>query len=398
MKSKILPWLPVLALMSAALVLPGCSKAEGKSKAPAGPPPPTVTVAAVEQRDLAETTEFTGRIEPLDHVEIRPRVSGHVDAVHFQSGELVERGALLFTIDPRWYQATLASTDAAVDEARVRSENADKEAERAAKLLGSRAISAEESESRAARQAEGRAALAMAEAARDLARLDVEFTRVVAPVAGRVSRALVTPGNFVSGVPSTNTLLTTIVSVDPVYVNVDVDENSLLRLQRLMRANELPHDADGRVQVEVGLADEVGFPRTGVVESLGNRLDAGTGSILMRVLVPNPDGMLLPGLFARVRMPTTAKQPTVLVNQRAIGTDQSRKFVYVVGEDNVAQYRPITVGPVVQGLRVVRSGLSGGERIIVNGLQRVRPGAPVTPEVAQQQTTVAGTEAEERTP
>jgi len=351
---------------------------------PAAPPvlgPPPVTVAIVAARDLAETTEFTGRLGAIDDVEIRPRVSGYLEEVHFQSGQLVKRGDLLFTIDSRYYAATLAATEADVVQSRVRLENADKEAQRATQLLGSRAISAEESESRSSRQAEAKAGLLSAEASRDMANLDVEYTRVVAPVDGRVSRALVTPGNFVSGVPSANTLLTTIVSVDPIFVYVDVDENSLLALQRLMRANQLAHDEQGRVQVEVGLADETGFPRAGVVESLGNRLDSGTGSILMRVLVPNPDGLLLPGLFARVRMPTTAKQPTLLVNQRAIGTDQSQKFVYVVGEDRVAQHRAVTLGPVIEGLRVVRSGLEAGEQIIVNGLQRVRPGTPVTPEL-----------------
>jgi RND family efflux transporter MFP subunit len=191
----------------------------------------------------------------------------------------------------------------------------------------------------------------------------------------------VTPGNLVSGMPGNSTLLTTIVSVDPLYVYVDVDEGSLLALRQLMRANALPHDEEGRVRVDVGLADEPGFPRTGVVESLGNRLDAGTGSILMRVLLPNPDGALLPGLFARVRVPTTAQHPTMLVNQRAIGTDQSQKFVYVVGDKKVAERRTVTLGPVVDGKRVVRSGLEAGEHVIVNGLQRVRPGSPVTPEL-----------------
>jgi len=303
--------------------------------------------------------------------------------VHFQSGQLVKRGDVLFAIDARNYRATLAAAEAQVVQARVKLETADREAARSTQLLEARAISIEEAEGRTARQADARAALLSAEAARDLAQLDVEYTRIVAPVDGRVSRALVTPGNIVSGMPGANTLLTTIVSVDPMYVYVDVDENSLLRLQRLLRAGALPSDAEGRVQVEVGLADEDGFPRTGVVESLGNQLDPGTGSILMRVLVPNPDGILLPGLFARVRVPVSEKKATVLVDPRAIGTDQSQKFVYVVGDDKLAQYRPIQLGPVVEGLRVVRSGLAPGERIIVNGLQRARPGAPVTPELAK---------------
>lgn len=377
-----------IAFLAVAVLAAACHSEDPAAKAPAGPPPPpTVTVAVVEARNIAETTEFTGRLGPVEDVEIRPRVSGHIEKVHFQSGQLVKRGDVLFTIDSRYYAASQASTEAAIVQARVRAENSDKEAARATQLLESRAISAEESESRTARQAEARAALLSAEAARDLAKLDVEYTSVVAPVDGRVSRALVTAGNFVSGVPSANTLLTTLVSVDPMFVYVDVDENSLLVLQKLMRDGALTSDEKGRVRVEVGLSDEDGFTRAGVVESLGNRVDAGTGSILMRILIPNTDGVLVPGLFARVRVPTSAKKATILVSQRAIGTDQSQKFVYVVGADKKAERRTITLGPVVDGLRVVRSGLTAGEQVIVNGTQRVFvPGSPVTPELEKPQT------------
>ncbi len=383
MYSKPLPPLTLPAIAVALFLLAaGCApQAEAGPAAQPAPPPPTVTIAPVVQRDITETTEFTGRLSAVDDVEVRPRISGYLEKVHFQSGELVKRGDVLFTIDARYYEATLASTEAAVEQARVRESNAGKEAKRAEGLLESRAISAEESESRTSRQAEAKAGLLAAEAARDSAKLDVEYARIVAPVDGRVSRALVTPGNFVSGVPSANTMLTSIVSVDPIYIDVDVDENSLLQLQRLIRDNELPHDEKNRVKVEFGLADEDGFPRAGVVESLGNRVDAGTGSIQMRILVQNPNGTLLPGLFARVRVPTTAKHPTILINPRAIGTDQSQKYVYVVGDESTAQRRTIEIGPLVDGLRIVRSGLEPGDRIIVNGLQRVRPGAPVTPEL-----------------
>ncbi|MBL8860821.1 MAG: efflux RND transporter periplasmic adaptor subunit [Planctomycetes bacterium] len=375
---------PSHAALAAVLALTplaaGCGPS-AKAGPTGGPPPaPLVTVAAADARELAETADFTGRLGAVDDVEVRPRVSGHLEAVHFESGQLVERGDVLFTIDARWYQAALAAAEAAVTQAKVRAESADREAARSEQLLAARAISAEEAESRAARQAEARAALLSAEAARDVARLDVEFTRVTAPVDGRVSRAFVTPGNFVSGVPGANALLTTIVSVDPIHAYVDLDENTLLRMQELLAARALPADEQGRVRVEVGLADEPGFPRAGVIESFGNRLDPATGSILMRILLENPDGELVPGLFARVRVPVSARKPTVLVEARAIGTDQSQKFVYVVGPDGIAQYRPVQLGPVVEGLRVVRAGLEPGERVVVNGLQRVRPGAPVTAE------------------
>lgn len=373
------------ALIAALALVPlaaACAPTATASAAGGAPPPPAVTVAAVTVREMSETAEFTGRLAPVDDVEVRPRVSGHVEAVHFEAGQMVKRGDLLFTIDARWYAAALASAEASVAQARVRADNAEREAQRAGQLLASRAISAEESEARTSRLAEARASLLAAEAARDTARLDVEYTRITAPVDGRVSRALVTPGNLVSGVPGMSLPLTTIVSVDPLYAYVDVDEHSFLRLQDLWRSGALPAGEDGRVRVELGLADEDGFPRAGLVESLENRLDPGTGSILMRVLVPNSDGDLVPGLFARVRVPVSRVQPTVLVEPRAIGTDQSQKFVYVVGADGVAQRRPLELGPQVEGLRVVRSGLQAGEQVIVNGLQRVRPGTPVTAEVA----------------
>jgi RND family efflux transporter MFP subunit len=190
----------------------------------------------------------------------------------------------------------------------------------------------------------------------------------------------VTPGNFVSGVPAANTVLTTIVSVDPVYVYADVDESSMLLLKRLMRDDALPLDEQGRVQVEVGLSDEEGYPHAGAIESLGNRIDAGTGTIPLRAIVPNADGTLVPGLFARVRVPSSSVRKTPLVPEQAVGTDQSQKFVLVLGPDSTVQYRAVKLGPAIDGLRMVRDGLRAGEEIVVNGLQRVRPGAKVAAE------------------
>jgi RND family efflux transporter MFP subunit len=369
--------LAVLATGAAALFLI-LSRAPSAQASQAAPAPPTVTVALVEAREVMEHSDFTGRIEPVDDVELRARVSGHLEAVHFESGQLVERGDLLFTIDRRWNEAALAASEAAIAQARVRLENAELEMGRAEKLLSSRAISAEEAETRSSRLAEARAFVLATEAARDIAQLDLEYTQIKAPIAGRVSRPLVTPGNFVSGVAGANTVLATIVSVDPVLVYVDVDESSLLQLQRRLNEGVLPMDEHGHVLVEVGLSDDEGFPLAGVVESLGNRIDPGTGSILMRVQVPNPDGRLVPGLFARVRVPTSKPASTILISDRAIGTDQSQKFVLVLANDGTAQYRTVEVGPLHEGLRVIRSGLEVGESIVVNGLQRVRPGAPVT--------------------
>jgi RND family efflux transporter MFP subunit len=357
---------------------------------PAAPPAPTVTVAPVVEREIAEHSEFTGRIEAVDDVEVRARVSGHLAAVHFQSGQLVHAGDVLFTIDPRWHQAALDASDAALAQARVRLDNAQRESKRAVELRESQAISAEEAETRLSRLAEAKAGVLAAEAARDTSALDLEFATVRAPVDGRVGRALVTPGNFVSGVPSANTVLTTIVSVDPVYVYADVDEGSLLVLERLMRERALPLDEKGRVRVEVGLSDEEGYPHAGVIESLGNRLDAGTGTILLRAIVPNGDGTLVPGLFARVRVPSSSVHKTPLVPEQAIGTDQSQKFVLVLGNDDTVQYRAVKLGPAIEGQRMVREGLHGGEEIVVNGLQRVRPGVKVNAEREPAKTASAG--------
>jgi RND family efflux transporter MFP subunit len=366
----------VAALVGTIVMTAGCS-AQAAPEAP--PPPPTVTVAPVEAREIIEHTEFTGRVQAVDDVELRARISGHLQAVHFESGQLVKRGDVLFTIDSRWNEAAVRAAESAVAQARVRLENAQLEIDRAEKLLGSRAISTEEAETRRARFAEAKAFLLSTEAARDIAKLDLEFTQVKAPIDGRVSRALVTPGNWVSGEAGSNTVLTTIVSVDPVYVYMDVDESSLLDMQRRMRADELPLDEHGRVSVELGLSNDTGFPLQGVVESLDNRLNPGTGSIVVRIEVPNEDGRLVPGLFARVRVPTSKPTSTILVSERAIGTDQSQKFVLRLGPNNTVAYAAVQIGPLVDGQRVIRSGLSAGDVIIVNGLQRARPGIQVTP-------------------
>jgi len=376
---KILPAsiaLSVLVLASLPFVLAGSKPADQ----PPAPSAPAVAVATVEEREISEHSEFTGRVEAIDDVEVRARISGHLDAVHFQAGQIVAKGDVLFTIDPRWHEAALSASEAALAQANVRLENAEREAHRAAELRESQAISAEEAESRTSRLAEAKAAVLAAAAARITSSLDLEFTTVRAPVDGRVGRALVTPGNFVSGVPAANTVLTTIVSVDPVYVYADVDETSMLLLERLMREHALPLDDRGRVQVEVGLSDEDGYPHAGAIESLGNRLDAGTGTSPLRAIVRNADQTLVPGLFARVRVPSSSIRKTPMVPEQAVGTDQSQKFVLVLGPDSTVQYRAVKLGPAIDGLRMVRDGLRAGEEIVVNGLQRVRPGVKVAAE------------------
>src|SRR5437667_6962778 len=369
---------PSLAMASVLLFSVGC----GRQLAEQRPSPPVVTVAPVERQDLVEWDEFTGRTEPVESVEVRPRVSGYIQEVRFQSGQLVKKGDVLFVIDPRWHQAEFNRRQAEFEQARVRLDNARREADRTPQLLANKAISIEESDTRQARHQEAKAALLAAQAALDSARLDLEYTQVRAPIDGRVSRALLTEGNYVSGIAGAASLLTTLVSVNPIYAYADIDENSLLKFNALAQAKKLETDGDGRIPVELQLADEQDFPHRGYIESFDNHLDPNTGSILLRAVFPNGDGRIVPGLFARIRVPLSERHSALFVDERAIGTDQAQKFVLTLSSTNTVEYRSGKLGPVVDGKRIVRSGVHHGEKIVVNGLQRVRPGMPVTPQEA----------------
>jgi RND family efflux transporter MFP subunit len=373
-KNRILAATFAIAALAAGIA--GCSRRPVQSK----PAPPTVIVAAVQQKEIVERDEFTGRIEPVESVEIRPRVSGYIQEVKFQSGQLVKKGDLLFQIDPRWHQAAFEQRQAEFEQARARFENSRREADRTPQLLTNNAISVEESDARQSRYREAKSAMLAAQAALDSAKLDLEYTQVRAPINGRVSRALLTEGNYVNGAAGGATMLTTLVSVDPVYVYADMDENSLLRFNALAAAKKLEADGDGRIPVELQLADEPDFAHRGYIESFDNRLNADTGSILLRAVFPNPDGRVVPGLFARIRVPLSERHAALLVEERAIGTDQAQKFVLTLTSSNTVAYRQVQLGPVVGDRRVVRSGLQGNEEIVVNGLQRVRPGMPVAPQ------------------
>lgn len=348
------------------------------SQAAPAAPAPKVTVAPVEQQLVTDYEELTGHVDAMETVELRARVSGHLDAVRFQAGQLVQKGDVLFTIDPRWYRAQF-------DLATARAEVAAREAARAEKLLAASAISSEEAESRRASAAEARAAL-------ETAQLDLEHTEVRAPIAGRISRAFVTPGNLVAGSPGNATLLTTIVTVGDAYVYADLDEATLLKFNRLAREG-LILTRNGRIPVDLQLADENGYPRHGYIESTDNRVNPATGSLAVRLVFPNDDSALIPGLFARVRIPVSAPTSALLISERAIGTDQSQKFVFAVGADNTVTYRTVKLGSVIEGKRVIREGLLPGETIIINGLQRVRPGMTVAPELQALATTPAPTSA-----
>jgi RND family efflux transporter MFP subunit len=365
----------ILAAGALSVLLSGCGRSTASSQQP---PPPAVTVASVEQREVTEWEEFTGRTEAVEAVEVRPRVSGHIQEVRFQSGQLVKKGDVLFVIDPRWYRAEFDRRQAEYEQARVRVENTERMAARAARLLASKAISSETADTSESQYQEDKAALLAAKSLLESTRLDLEFTEVRAPIAGRVSRALLTAGNYVSGIAGGASLLTTLVSVDPIYVYADVDENSLLKFNAL--ADERKAAGDPAIPVELELADEEGFPHRGAIESFDNRLDPNTGTILLRAIFPNPQGRIVPGLFARVRVPASGKHMAFLVEESAIGTDQSQKFVITLGNGNTAEYRKVKLGPSMDGKRVIREGLRPGEKIVVNGLQRARPGLPVNPE------------------
>ena len=360
------------AFAATVLAFGGCKPAASASHQP---PPPAVTVAPAEQRDITEWDEFTGRAEAVESVEVRPRVSGHIQEVRFQAGQIVKKGDVLFVIDPRYYKAELDRSTADYQQAKVRVANALREATRSRALLASRTISSEQADAIESTYEQAEAALTATQAIMDRARLDYDFTQVRAPIDGRVSRALLTVGNYVSGNPGGASLLTTLVSVDPVFVYADVDEHSLLRFNALAGSR-----GSGKVPVELELADESGYPHHGYIESFDNRLDPNTGTIVLRAVFPNSDGRIVPGLFARIRIPTVTERPAVLVDETAIGTDQARKFVLTLGEGNTAQYRQVELGPIIDGKRIVLSGLQPGEMVIINGLMRTRPGTPVTPQ------------------
>jgi RND family efflux transporter MFP subunit len=357
----------------------GSRASAAPSTGAAMPSAPKVTVAPVEEKLITEYEELTGHVDAIETVELRARVSGHIDAVRFQAGQLVQKGDVLFEIDPRWYRAQRDLARAQADQARAHADVAEREAKRTDDLLAAAAISSEEAEARRSRAIEARAAVASAEAALETAQLDLDHTEVRSPIDGQISRALVTTGNLVSGAPGNATQLATIVSVGDAYVYADIDESTLLKFNRLVRENRIAID-HGRVPVEMQLEDETGYPRHGYIESTDNRLNPDTGSLQLRLVFTNSDHALVPGLFARVRLPVSEPHAALLISERAIGTDQSQKFVLAIAKDNTAAYRTVQLGGSVQDKRIVRAGLNPGDRVIVNGLQRVRPGMAVDPE------------------
>lgn len=345
---------------------------------PAAPPSTKVTVVQPVAREVVEWDEYTARLEAVESVEVRPRVSGYLQSIDFKEGAVVKTGDLLFLIDPRPYDAALRSAEAELQLAKSRLEIAKKNFARVALLLPRHAMSQEDADARESSVRQAEAAVLGAAAAVDSAKLDVEFTRITAPISGRVGRKLVTEGNLISGGAGTqSTLLTTIVSFDPMYAYFEADERSYLKYMRLAREGERPTSRDFMHPVRVGLADEDGYPRQGLMDFVDNQLDRGTGTMIGRAVLPNPDLALAPGLFARLQLPGSGEYNALLLPDEAIGSDQSQKFVFVVNAESKAEYRAVKIGPLVDGLRAIREGLTPQDWVIVGGLHRVRPGSDV---------------------
>ncbi len=370
------------AVMAPAVAV-GCAKPP-PAVAPAKPP--EVIVGRPVIRPVTDSEDFTGRTEAVASVDLRSRVTGYLDKIHFKDGADVETGQLLFTIDPRTYQAEVEKAEAAVKQADARLTRTKNDFERAESLKG-RGISPEELDRAAGDRAEAAAAVGVAAAAKRIAVQNVDFTKITAPFKGRVSRRSVDPGNLVK---ADDTVLTNAVQLDPIYANFDVDDRTLLRIRRLIRGGKVESARTTPTVVQVGLPDKDGYDLTGTVDFIDTKVDPGTGTLRVRAVVPNPTFLLSPGLFVRVRLPIGAGKPAVLVPEEAVGTDQGEKFIYVVNAKDEVEYRPVRLGGQHEGLRVVMptepvpgtparpSGVTPTDRIIVSGLQRVRAGGKVT--------------------
>ena len=369
----------VSAALAVTGMLAGCGQNQAAERAM---PPPSIQVAQVISRRVTDSQTFTGHFDAIHHVNVRPRVNGYISAVDFVDGSTVHKGQLLFVIDPRPYRAQYLRAKAQLDQAKAAAVLAREEAQRAVTLYAARAISQDEFDQRTAAARQAHADVEAAAAALDTAALNLRFTQVRAPISGRVSRAIVTVGNLVR---SGQTLLTTIVSLNPIYVTFNADEQAYLKFEKYARRDGRGDSAGGRSDglgnpVFVGLEDEHGYPHQGRLVFMNNALNAGTGTIRARALLANPGDQFVPGLFARVKLIGNEHYQATLIRDSAVGTNQTAQFVLVVGPHDQLHYRSVHLGPLVDGLRVVRDGLKPGDLIVVNGLMRVQPGMRITPQ------------------
>jgi RND family efflux transporter MFP subunit len=390
---------PVLWVTIAAISVLSAGCGPPTTSKSAAPITPAVSIANPIPRRVNEWDEFTGRLASPETVEVRARVSGYVDKIHFKEGGDVKQGDLLVTIDPRPYQASVDRLMADVGAARARAELARGEAKRGEGLAATKAISTDTYETRVKTAVQAEESVHSAEAALKSAQLDLEFTEVRAPITGRISNARVTAGNLVTGGnTSSTTVLTTIVSLDPLYCYFDGDETSALRYRQLHREGKRVSALFEAIPAEMALANEHGFPHQGAVDFVDNQVNPATGTIRARAVFANPDKLMAPGFFARVRIPGMGEYDAVLVRDSAISSDQGRLFALTVDEHNQTVYRPIKTGPIVDGLRVVREGLNASDRVIVGGLMTARPGVTVQPQLVAMSTNAAAATAQASPP
>jgi membrane fusion protein, multidrug efflux system len=370
---------PRLLIVLLAFTLSGCGE---KPPQQAAAPPPPVTVAQPTKRTVTDWDEFTGRFEAVEEVQVRARVGGFVTSVEFRDGAFVKTGDLLYVIDARPFEAVADQADGQLSDARAKGELAKRELDRALTLNQTQAVSDSIVDQRRQALQAAKASEMQAAGALKAAQLNIEFTHVVAPIGGRVSRHLVSVGNLVQGSEGGATLLTSIVSLDPIYIYFDMDEATYLKNNRLYFEGKRPSSRENPNPVQVSLTGETKPSHDGKVDFLDNRLDVSTGTLRGRAVIPNKDFSILPGQFGRVRLIGSSPYEALLLPDVAIASDQSRKIVFVVKDDDTVEVRPVTLGPLDEGLRVIREGLKPEDRVIVDGLQRARPGAKVAPHAA----------------
>lgn len=373
------------SLVAGLLIASSLSACKPDAKAPAGPPQatiPDVTVAKPIARRLTDWDEFTGRLTSREKVEVRARVSGYLTQVSLKEGTEVKAGDLLFTIDPRPYEAIVQRAEAVLAQAKTNAELANIEAKNATTLRQGQVISTEESERRLKSAAGEQAAVRAAEAMVSSAKLDLEFTQIRAPISGRISDARVTEGNLVTGGTKDATLLTTIVALDPIYCDIEVDERSALKYREMHKNGERESALFGLIPAEMALVNQVGWPHQGQIDFVDNQINPATGTIRARAVFPNKDRLMSPGFFAKVRIPGSGEYDGLLIRDAAVGDDQGSSYVWVLDAEDKAVYRPITLGPLLDGLRVVRGGLKADDRVIILGLMSVRNGNKVKPALA----------------